>query len=697
MENKMMQRWTMALLWLTAVSVIGWCGSLIVPVGRVEAAGTIWNVTSPSDDVTDGNLAAHTGSLRFALAHAVSGDVIGFDIQAVDKLYPATTLVVPPGVAVGHRRDQPCGSYKTPLININGQGLSTGTVISLTAGSTLRNVDISWGRVSLRVAGADVDVCGVGLGLEADGEGNVTPLPASGIALAVDGDHAVIHQNYMNGQVVVTDRGSDSRIGDAIGGSGDTNDGVRDASVIVSTSATGAAQRVTIRDPFPRLLQSMVGAGVSGGDDVPTHANNWAQTPVILSAYTPDNFATVQVQGTANPLSVVDLYFDNQVTIARQTSVMADASGHFSFTGALPGPDVLITAASTLNEAAHAKRLGSSSQLSGVAHVTTEQPPTLLQLAPATLSFTTAVSLPLPSAQVLHVSAPNLTWQAVMTPLTATNWLSITPASGNGDGVISVTVKANVLLPGAYQATLAVHDLAQPGNQAVTTVTLHVLGHAPIQLAPATLSFTSALSLPQPSAQVLQVRAPDSTWQAGVTPITATNWLSITPTAGKGDGVISVTIKANALPPGLYPAAITVHDLAQPANQATTTVTLTVLAHAPIQLAPPRLTFTEVLIQPLPAVQRVNITAPGIAWQVAITPTTGADWLVVLPTSGSGNRLLTVELKPNLLAPGVYQTNIQVQDSADLNNQTSVPVTLVVQTQATGQVTASAYLPLILH
>lgn len=595
MENNIIQKWTMALLWLTAVSVLGWCGSLIIPVGRVEAAGTTWNVTSPSDDVTDGNLAAHTGSLRFALAHAVSGDVIGFDIQAVDKLYPATTLVVPPGVAVGHQRDQPCGSYKTPLININGQGLSTGTVISLTAGSTLRNVDISWGRVSLRVAGTDVDVCGVGLGLEADGEGNVTPLPASGIALAVDGDHAVIHQNYINGQVVVTDRGSDSRIGDAIGGSGDTNDGVRDASVIVSTGATGAAQRVTIRDPFPRLLQNMGGSGVSGGDDVPTHANNWAQTPVILSAYTPDNFVTVQVQGTANSLSVVDLYFDNQVTIARQPSVMADASGHFSFTGALPGPDVLITAASTLNEAAHAKRLGSSSQLSGVAHVTTEQPPTLLQLAPATLSFTSALSLPLPSAQVLHVSAPNLTWQVVVTPITATNWLSIMPSSGNGDGVISVAVKAN------------------------------------------------------------------------------------------------------ALPPGLYPAAITVHDLAQPANQATTTVTLTVLAHAPIQLAPPRLTFTEVLSQPLPAVQKVNITAPGVPWQVAITPTAGADWLVVLPTSGSGNRLLTVELKPNLSSPGVYQKNIQVQDSADLNNQTSVPVTLVVQAQATGKLTAIAYLPLILH
>ncbi|MFN8486054.1 MAG: hypothetical protein U0350_00600 [Caldilineaceae bacterium] len=695
MKNNIVHKWTVALLIAGVVSGLFWL--LIAPVERVEAAGNAWTVTSPGDDVTDGNLVLHTGSLRFALAHAVSGDVIGFDIHAVDKLYPSTTLVVPPGVAVGRRRDQPCGSYKTPLINIDGQSLSAHTVISLSTGSTLRNVDIGWGMVSLRVAGADVDVCGVGLGLEADGEGNVTPLPASGIALAVDGDHAVIHQNYINGQVVVTGRGSDSRLGDALGGSGDTNDGVRDASVIVSTSAGGAAQRVMIRDPFPRLLQGMVGSGISGGDDIPTHANNWAQTPTILSAYTPDNFATVQVQGTANPFSVVDLYFDNQVTVARQPSVMADATGHFFFTGSLPGPDVLIMAASILNESAHPNRLGSSSQFSGVAHVTTTQPPNLIQLTPATLTFTGVVSTPLPAAQTVHVTAPALTWQAVVSPITATNWLSITPATGHGDGVISVTIKANTLPPGAHQATITVHDAAQPSNQATSTVTLFVQPRPAIQLTPATLSFTEVVSSVLPVTQTIFVTTPLTAWQTAVTTTGGVDWLHVTPATGNGNGPVAVVVQANALAPGSYHGVITVHDALQPSNQATTTVTLLVLTHAPLQLAPTNLTFTEVISEPLPAVQRLNVIAPGLAWQAAITPTVGNDWLIVLPASGNGNRLLVVELKPNPLPPGIYQTNIRVSDSAEPLNQTSAHVTLIVQPQVTGGATAVAYLPLVLH
>jgi len=73
-----------------------------------------------------------------------------------------------------------------------------------------------------RAGGADADVCGDGLGIQ-DNSGAAIPLPSSGSALIVDVTRGVLQQNYVNGSVVVSTRGSDCRIGDPIGGSGDGN------------------------------------------------------------------------------------------------------------------------------------------------------------------------------------------------------------------------------------------------------------------------------------------------------------------------------------------------------------------------------------------------------------------------------------------------------------------------------------------
>ncbi len=173
---------------------------------------------------------------------------------------------------------------------------------------------------------------------------------------------------------MVTTHGSDSLIGDAIGGSGEGNDGIRDASVTVLADANSAAQRVTIRDPFPRGLFGMVGDGGAGGDDVPSHANNWAQTPTITSATTSDNCATVQIVGTANPNSLVDIYFDTQVTILRQPPVTVDANGQFSYSGVLPDRNAQVFAVSTLNDPSHPGRIGSSSETSALVSITSAEP-----------------------------------------------------------------------------------------------------------------------------------------------------------------------------------------------------------------------------------------------------------------------------------------------------------------------------------
>lgn len=345
-----------------------------------RATGTTWTVNRPGDDVDNGDLAAHGGSIRFVLAHAVSGDLVlfgDFDADAIWLSSQAGGLVVPPGVAVGGRRDEAdCGSYNGPLITIQDPSISpTGaidTMISLGAGSTLRGVGIMRGRVSARISGPNVEICGVGLGRSVDGDGFVMlgGAPWSS-ALIVDGDHAVVRRSYLNGGVVMTTHASEARLGDTLDGSGDDNAGVRDAYVTVLADDAMAAQRVTIRDPFPRALHGMPGNGVSGGDDAVNHANNWAMTPEIINAYTYDSFATAEIHGIANPNSLVDIFFDNQITVTRQAPVRADATGVFTFTGALPSeaPPVLAIAASTLDDPAHPGRMGSSSQWSQPATV----------------------------------------------------------------------------------------------------------------------------------------------------------------------------------------------------------------------------------------------------------------------------------------------------------------------------------------
>src|SRR5262245_54873867 len=88
---------------------------LVSSVPVAHAASTTWLVDRPGDDATDGDLATHRGTLRFALAHAASGDLVSFGDVGADTIFIGSTLTVPAGVAVGGRRDQACGPYNQPL------------------------------------------------------------------------------------------------------------------------------------------------------------------------------------------------------------------------------------------------------------------------------------------------------------------------------------------------------------------------------------------------------------------------------------------------------------------------------------------------------------------------------------------------------------------------------------------------------
>ncbi len=345
----------------------------IAPAPRPAAAGSgvTWTVDRPSEDGVDGDAATHSGSIRFVLERAQPGDTVRIgDIGPADAVFVTKTLVVGPGVSLGRTRDEPCGAANRPLLNIEAlPGLSSGPIMSLGAGATLRNITLSNAaitgpRVALKLIGADTDVCAVAFGQAYDPDGSPLEVAAPILALGIDGPHASIHRSLIKGGIVVGVTGDDARIGDAIGGSGEANSDLLGAAVTILADATDAAQRVTVRDPFPRGLSGLVGAGVSGGDALPTHANHWALTPSISSAARSGSPAVVEVLGVASPHSLVDIYFLVGGVISRQAPVNANAGGAFSFSGPVPDGNVSVLAGSTLNDQAYPARIGSSSALS---------------------------------------------------------------------------------------------------------------------------------------------------------------------------------------------------------------------------------------------------------------------------------------------------------------------------------------------
>ena len=260
------------------------CLLLSASTRPARALGAVWHATRAGDDAANGSMADREGTLRFVLGHAAAGDSVRIG-DVGEFIDVSSTLVVPAQVAVGAQRDEPCGSYTRPLTNIRATDLVS-PVLRIGGGATLRNVDIVGGRVGVLAAGPEVDVCGTGIGVAYE-PGADPPIaipevkPPSRAAIIIDGERATVHQSYLNGPVVVNPVGSDTRIGDAVNGSGEGNAGVRAATVSVLSNGALAARRVTIRDPFPRALQGIVGGGVPGGDDEAGHANAWVQTPVI--------------------------------------------------------------------------------------------------------------------------------------------------------------------------------------------------------------------------------------------------------------------------------------------------------------------------------------------------------------------------------------------------------------------------------
>jgi len=204
----------------------------------------------------------------------------------------------------------------------------------------------------------------------------------------------------------------------------------------------------------------------------------------------------------------------------------------------------------------------------------------ILATSPASLTFNATAGLANPDTQSITISDTAFSGVMTWTVSEDGSWLSVSPASGTGNGTSIASVDTAGLTADTYNATITVTAPGATSSPDTIPVTLN-LSPPPItpvlSTSPATMTFTTSTNLnPQSQALSIQDTAASGTMAWTVTD-TAT-WLTATPSSGTGGVVSTISINVSGLSPGIYPAVITISAPGATNSPETVDVTLTVLA-----------------------------------------------------------------------------------------------------------------------
>ncbi len=299
--------------------------------------------------------------------------------------------------------------------------------------------------------------------------------------------------------------------------------------------------------------------------------------------------------------------------------------------------------------------------------------------SPASFSFTAQAGVN-PAAQTLTISNTGngtLSWSAGDNAV----WLTLSPASGTGNGPVTLAVTTATLTAGSYSGLIT---LTAPGVTAVTVPVALTITTAPVPPAigtsPTSLSFTAQQGGGNPTAQTMTISNTGGgtlSWSASPN----TTWLAVSPTSATGNGAVTASVTTGILTAGSYNGNITLS--ATGASSMTVPVTFTVTAVPTISLSPTSLTYTAAQGGTNPASQTVALTNAGgvVSWTVSDS----ASWLSVSPASGSSSSTLTAAVDTTGLAAGTYNGTITV--SATGSSSKTVNVTLMVSAPTTSSAT----------
>jgi hypothetical protein len=215
----------------------------------------------------------------------------------------------------------------------------------------------------------------------------------------------------------------------------------------------------------------------------------------------------------------------------------------------------------------------------------------------------------------------------------------------------------------------------------VTVTVNNLLGQpeAPsIVLDPTSFTFNAAQGGANPANQLLSITNGSSgtlDWDAS----DDADWLLLNPISGMGDGSTTLSVNVTGLIAGTYNATVTVTDPGADNSPQTAQVTLVVSEPPPlIQLDPMGFTFNAVVGEPNPPSQILNITNGGgmtLNWAAS----DDANWLTLVPVSGSGDGSTTLSVDITGLSAATYTATVTVTDPLATNSPQTASVTLVLQ------------------
>ena len=310
--------------------------------------------------------------------------------------------------------------------------------------------------------------------------------------------------------------------------------------------------------------------------------------------------------------------------------------------------------------------------------LTVAAPPPTIQLAPTSFAFTIVQGDALASDQltVTNTGGGTLNWTAT----NLTGWLTLTPGSGSGNGIITLNFDVAGVTAGTYHDTITVSDPAATNNPQKVPVLLTIEPPPPtIQLDPVAIAVTADEGSTPPSEQIAVTNVGGGTldWSA----INQTGWISLNPPSGTGNGTITLEFDLTGVTAGIYYDTIFVSDPAATNSPQYTVVTLTVEALPPtIHLDPTTITVTATEGTTPPS-EQISITNTGggtLNW----TAGNFDSWMTVTPASGVGDGILTLDFDLTGLAPGTYVDTVSVSDPAATNPVAFTFVILHVEAEA---------------
>jgi hypothetical protein len=307
-------------------------------------------------------------------------------------------------------------------------------------------------------------------------------------------------------------------------------------------------------------------------------------------------------------------------------------------------------------------------------------PPTpapVIALNSSGFSFSAQQGNLLPSPQILTISnhgRGRLNWSAT----TRATWLTLSPASGIGNGTVTVTPVLGSLTPATYTGSIT---LSAPGAQPVSIPVTFTVTPPPVPptigVSSPSLSFTAQQGGSNPAPQALNI----SNTGGGTLTWTANDnapWLTLSSTTGTGNSTVTVTPALGSLTTATYTGSITLS--APGAQPVSIPVTFTVTPPpTSISLTPSSLNYTGVSGNPNPANQAVIVTSNS-TWTASVN----AAWLKLSTTSGSGNGIILAGVNLGGLAGTTHTGTITVTAG---NTTKTVSVTL---TLSTGSLTLSS-------